>query len=106
MTLDTALHIAVPLVTGILGVAVGWGVFKTRMTHAEKAITELKEHKVWDTQCRAQHTEFAGKIKKLNTASEGHGKALSGLQNFARWVLTKKEGLSLPEVNRIINGGD
>lgn len=75
------------------------------MNRAEKDIEDLQEHKTWDTQCNARHSALDDKIGMIDQRTRSHGKALSGLQNFARWMLAKKEGLSLSEVNKIINGG-
>jgi hypothetical protein len=99
------ISIVAPLLAGALGVAVGWGALRTRVNRAEKDITELKDDKVWTTQCTALHGALNVKVEKLSVKADNHGKALGGLQNFARWILAKKEGLSLTEVNKIINGG-
>jgi len=48
--------------------------------------------------------EILGLVVKHSEVMNSHSKCIHALENFVRWFLTCKEGLSLVEANKILNG--
>ena len=48
--------------------------------------------------------EILGLVVKQSEVMNSHSKCIHALENFVRWFLTCKEGLSLVEANKILNG--
>lgn len=104
------LNWVITLGVGIVGVAVGWGVLKTRVSRNEETLHKLRHEwrefhggnpdrepsYIKRIECETRHAELCKKL-------DDHGKALKGMQNFARHLLTQ-QGLPLDRVNEIVNG--
>lgn len=52
-----------------------------------------------------ERTKIIGEqIEHVKKKIDNQGRAIKGFENFARYFLTKREGLSLVEVEKILNG--
>ena len=106
---------APPYLMGLLGVAAGYGGVRLQVRMNRDNIAALQNDFnvlvgnptgtpafVPREECARQTTEMARKINTLSIASREQGQRLTGLSNFARYVLTKQQGLTLAEVNEIL----
>jgi hypothetical protein len=111
------INLVLTFVIGMLGVAVGYGALKNEVKNNKEDIDELKTWRmavegnpgnnsayIRRNECADRHKAIEGQMKDIKNQCEKQAKATAGLQNFARWMLTKKEGLTLVEVDKIING--
>ena len=102
---------------GLLGVGVGYGGLKEKIKSNSRRI--LKVEKNWKTlqggvgnlptyisrnECETQQVNVRNELGHIKRKVEKCEHAIGGLQNYARYQLNK-EGLTLVEINKIINGG-
>ena len=111
------LQLLLTFIAGLLGVAVGFGALRNQVKTNMKDIRHLKDQ--WIAfggnpggdpvyikrgECVERHKLLTKELKSIKEQNDKQVRATAGLQNFARWLLTKKEGLSITEVDQIING--
>lgn len=102
---------------GVAGVAAGWAGMRVQIRRNTKDIAGLRRDVdkitgnpaglpvyVRRDECAARTNEIREEIGGLRREFKTQGRRLVGLQSFARHLLTK-EGLSLSEVNDILDGG-
>jgi hypothetical protein len=116
-TTGIVVQLVVPFVVGLLGMAVGYGATKRQTTVNTKAISRLygridgilgvgdaSSPFVFRDHCEMSTQASSKRDGELKEAIDRHGRQLRRLDNFARWVLTNREGLELDKVNEILNG--
>jgi hypothetical protein len=115
MTIDLAVVATVGI--AVLGVAASYGAMSWRVRDSEKAIRAVG--KALET-LEKQWTEFHGTAtstsryipraacdathRELGEAMRSMARDVRGLDNFARWAMTK-QGLSVAEINTILEDG-
>lgn len=105
-------------VSGLLGVGIAWGTLRAKVKGNSCNIKEVKEdvNKITGgstgepvytrkVECDKRHEDITKEFVILKKESANHGEKLTGLQNFARYMLQKEGGLSLKEVNDILGNG-
>lgn len=115
--MEIILQLVITFVVGLVGVAVGFGMMKNQVNVNKNNIRglkkELKEFSgnpggrpvfMSRDECDERTQGIEKEIRSVKRQIESHGESIKGVQNFARWILTKKEGLDLVEVNKILNG--
>lgn len=108
--------------SGLLGVAAGYGALRARALANAKALNKLQ--KSWNafhgqgtnpgadpvyirrTECKETRDRIENSIGALDETVTTQGECIQRLENFARWQLTTKEGLSLSEANDILENGN
>ncbi len=107
--------------SGLLGVAAGYGALRARAAANAKGLEKLK--KSWNafhgqgtnpgaepmyvrrTECKERTDRIESSIGVLDETVTTQAESIQRLENFARWQLTTKEGLSLSEANDILENG-
>ena len=102
---------------GVAGVAAGWAGMRGRIRRNAKDIAGLRRdvNKITGNptglpvyirrdECATQTSGIKEEIGALADRFAMQDRRLTGLQNFARYLLITKEGLSLTEVNDMLNG--
>jgi hypothetical protein len=115
--IDIAVGFLAPFIAGGAGVLAGYAGLKVKVKHIARDVTRLQ--KQWTIfqgnpggrtmyvrrdECDDRKLFVSEELAELRTQIEQQAKATKGLQNFARWQLTNKDGLSLIEADQIING--
>mgnify|MGYP001170114047 CR=1 FL=1 len=113
------LQLLISFLSGLVGVGVGWGALRNQVKNNTRDIVEIYSRLasihgqnsgrsifVPREECMERHEDMTEEVKQIKKQAEKHAKATTGLQNFARWMLIKKEGLSLIEAEKILNQGD
>lgn len=117
--LDLAIQIGIPVGVGLISFAVGWGIRQNQVIVNKENIKKLWDN--WDdlrgsktggaplfinrSECSEISKDLKNEICKVKKSVEEQAKELNKVQNFARWFLIEKEGMSLKEVNEVLNGG-
>ena len=105
------LHYVIPLVVGIMGVAVGYGALRNQAKENTEKIERLAE--AWGELIGNPGTEPVfirrgecdKRSKNIETRIDELQRATRKLQNFARWQLAHKENLGADQIDEILNGG-
>jgi hypothetical protein len=123
MTIDsTTLE---PFVIGLVGVAVGWGATwgaaKARLNEASAKIDELTRS--WNvfqgmgdvpgslpiyirrSECLDTKAQFHENFIMIDHKLQTQHASIKRLENYVRYQLTVKDGMSLPEANAILENG-
>lgn len=101
----------------LVGAAVAYGALKGQVKTSAREITELQ--KSWSAlignpgdepayikrgECDQRTLVIGEQIEHIKKKIDRQGKATKSLENFARYMLIRKEGLSIVEVEDILNG--
>ena len=110
-------QVLIPLGSGLLGIAVGYGTILTQVRVNTRELARLRDSLanlkgnstgepayVRRDECATMHDAIGQQLREHKTHLQAQEKSLKGVQNFARWWLSRKEELSLAEVNEIIDG--
>jgi len=94
---------AIALGSMMVGTGVAWGRFRAKLEVVDKLEREVEGTNGTPSaftrrvECERKHESLDEKLDCLETKAKA-------FENFARWYLTSKEGMSLDEVNRILKG--
>ena len=115
--LDLLVHFGLPTVGVVVGAAIAWTRLKGQQEDNTNDIADLKTTMsqvvgtpvcaplfIRRTECRGIHETENTKIIEIEKHLADHCQSIKGMQNFAVWFLTTKEGMSLTEAKAIING--
>lgn len=103
-------HIFIPIATAIIGVAVGYGAIRNQVKTNSKVLSKLVGGPGEDPayvrrgECDERSENIQVNIDHLKRKIDDQAKATKRLENFARWMLSKKEELDIVEVSKILNG--
>ena len=108
------------IIGSIAGIAIGYGMLRQQTKVNTEEIAKIKDKLaiiegtnpgatglppfIRRVECDDREIVISKDISELKNRLDLQHKSLKGLQNFARWTLTTKEGLGLAEVNKILNG--
>lgn len=109
---------AVTFIAAFGGVAVGYGIIKTQVSSNKEDIGALWQKYstimgeggkdplfVRERDCDKRVGAMQSSIMAIGDKVIEQGKSLRGIQNFARhWM--QREGMTIVEINKIINGGN
>lgn len=109
---------AITFIAAFGGVAVGYGIIKTQVSSNKEDIKTLWQRYgtimgengkeplfVRDRDCTRRVDAMGNSIASIVEKVVEQGKSIKGIQNFARhWM--QREGMTIVEINRIINGGN
>lgn len=122
--MEIVLQFGIPVVVIIATAAAIWGAIRNQVKNNAKEISELrgsyntlmgiggnpdgKPLFVRTGECAETVREFKEEFEHIKVKIDRQSKSLKGVQNFARFMLTKGwhgvKGLPLEKVNEIVNG--
>ena len=117
--METLLRFGFPVIVALMAAAAIWGAIRNQVRTNAREISELRGSYntlmgiggnpntgplfVRTGECAKTVKEFNQQFEHIKVKIDRQTKSLKGMQNFARYVLTK-EGLPLAKVNEIVNG--
>lgn len=122
--METILRFGLPMIVALVAGAAIWGAIRNQVKTNAKEISELRGSYntlmgigsnpggeslfVRTGECAKTVREFKEEFEHIKVKIDKQSKSLRGMQNFARFLLTKgwpgMEGLPLEKVNEIVNG--
>lgn len=123
-TLQLVANLLIAALSGAFGVGVAWATFRLRMRRFDEELVVIRRRQdhlrgegeflgapsmvVLRSDCNGERANcqahICSKIEALGEEVDAAASSARYFENFARWFLASKEGLSLPDVNRILNG--
>ena len=108
--MEIAIHFGIPVAAVLFGAYTAWLRIGAKVKDHDDKLARLERscEIVTGTATQApifiRRSECAHLHDSLNSVVDQLAKSVQGLQNYALWHLTSKEGLSLAQAKEIING--
>lgn len=115
--MEQIILVAIPLVVVLIGGWVAYGSLRNQVETSAKEIAKLQKTLsqlvgnpgsdpvyIKRSECSERTKLIEEQIDHIKKKIDDQGRAIKSFENFARYFLTKREGLGLAEVEEILNG--